>query len=63
MFLQDNIIEKLANDLRSVDNNSQVVTEAEQMLSKSESEEYNRPLTPITVPKQVGVLLSVALKE
>ena len=49
-LLKDNLIERLANEVRQADKTSVVVLEAEQMITKSASEEYNRPLTPLHVP-------------
>ena len=57
-LLQDNLIERLANEVRQADNSSVVVLEAEQMITKSASEEYNRLLTPLHVPSSDEVILN-----
>ena len=55
---QDNLIEKLAKEVRQVNKKSGIVLEADQMISKSASEEYNRPLTPLNVPSSDEVLFT-----
>ena len=60
MFIlrKDNLIKRLANEVRQADKTSVVVSEAEQMITKSASEEYNRPLTPLHVPSSDEVILN-----
>ncbi len=43
-------MEKLANEVRQVNKKSDVLLEADTMLSNSAAEEYHRPLTPLPVP-------------
>ena len=62
-MLQDNLIERLANEVRQGDKTSVVVSEAEQMITKSASEEYNRPLTPLHVPSSDEVNLNFSHSE
>ena len=56
-LLKDNLIERLASEVRHADKTSVVVLEAEQMITESASEEYNRPLTPLHVPSSDEVNL------
>ena len=62
-LLQDNLIERLANEVRQANKTSIVVSEAEQMITKSASEEYNRPLTPLHVPSSDEVNLNFSSSE
>ena len=62
-LLQDNLIERLANEVRQANKTSIVVSEAEQVITKSASEEYNRPLTPLHVPSSDEVNLNFSHSE
>ena len=48
-YFQDELIRRLASDLRHTGEHSESVTEADRVTTHAASEEYNRPISPMTV--------------